>query len=83
EPDTDGYSRNLSPEGMSIVSEKGLPTNSKICIQILCSSTAPIYIEGKVIWLSNPPGVNSLMGIKFTDSNDEILKIYKSRSRYK
>lgn len=83
EPNNDGYSRNLSPDGMSIVSEKSLPANSKIIIKILISSGDPIELEGIIIWVSNPPGANTLMGVKFTSSNDKLFKMYQSRSRYK
>jgi hypothetical protein len=82
-PIHDGYSRNFSPDGMSIVSEKGLPPNSNIKIKIGRATGDPIGIEGKVIWVSNPPGVNTLMGIKFTNFSDELLRLYKARSRYK
>ena len=40
-----------------------------------------IDLEGKVIWSSNPPGVNKLIGIKFTSSNEDLLKVYRFRSR--
>jgi len=82
-PIHDGYSRNLSPDGMSIAAEKALPTNSNIKIMIDRATGDPIGIEGKVIWVSNPPGMHTLMGVKFTNSSEELLKIYKSRSRYK
>ncbi|NIP38602.1 MAG: PilZ domain-containing protein [Candidatus Dadabacteria bacterium] len=80
-PIHDGYSRNLSPDGMSIVSEYGLPANSSIKVRILRSSGDSIDLEGKVIWSSNPPGVNKLIGIKFTSSNEELISVYRFRSR--
>ena len=82
-PIHNGSSRNLSPDGMSIASEKALPPNSKIKIKIDRPTGNPIDVEGKVVWVSNPPGMNTLMGIKFIDSSEQLLKIYKSRSRYK
>jgi len=82
-PIHDGYSRNLSPDGMSISAEKGLPTNSNITIKINRATGDPIDVEGKVIWVSNPPGMHTLMGVKFTNSSEEVLRLYKSRSRYK
>ena len=82
-PIHDGYSRNLSPEGISIVSEKGLPPNSNIKIKIERGAGEPINVEGKVIWVSTPPGMNTLMGVKIADPSEQLLRLYKSRSRYK
>lgn len=82
-PIHDGYSRNLSPDGMTIAAEKGLPTNSNITIKIDRATGDLIGVEGKVIWVSNPPGMHTLMGVKFTNSSEELLMLYKSRSRYK
>jgi len=82
-PIHDGYSRNLSPDGMSRTAEKGLPPNSNITIKIDRATGDPIGVEGKIIWVSNPPGMHTLMGVKFTNSSEELLKLYKSRSRYK
>ncbi len=79
----EGVSRNLSPDGMSIVSDKALPPNSNIKIQIHQSNGHDISVEGKVVWVSTPPGMNSMMGIKFINPNQELLNIYQSRSRYK
>ncbi len=80
-PVHDGFTRNLSPDGMSIISEYGLDANSNIKVKILRSTGQSIDMEGKVIWSSNPPGVNKLIGIKFTSSNDDLLKVYRFRSR--
>ena len=84
-PIYDGYSSNLSPGGISIATENGHPQpNSNIKIRIERAGGASIDVEeGKVLWVSNPPGVHTLMGIKFTGEDEEILKLYNTCCRYK
>ncbi len=81
-PEHDGMSQDLSPKGMSISSQKTLPVNSSIIIRFN-SSNGDITAEGKVIWVSSPPGINSIMGIRFTGTNDELVNLYNKRARYK
>ena len=81
EPEYDGVSQDLSPNGMSISSSKVLPMNSKITVQFN-GNIGNIRVDGKIIWVSSPPGVDSIMGIRFTSTNDALLNIYNKRLRY-
>ena len=81
EPEYDGVSQDLSPNGMSISSRKVLPMNSNITVQFN-GNIGNIRVDGKIIWVSSPPGVDSIMGIRFTSTNDALLNIYNKRLRY-
>jgi len=82
-PIHDGTSYDLSPKGMSIITDKVLPAKSNIIINIYVKhsttenneSWEDITVEGKVIWVLTPPGIFSKMGIKFNNLNEELFRI--------
>lgn len=55
--------------------------NSDIAIQFN-GNLGNIRVEGKVIWVSSPPGVNSIMGVRFTTASDELINLYNKKARY-
>ena len=81
DPEFDGTSQDFSPKGISISSSKALPMNSDITIQFN-GNMGNIRVNGKVIWVSSPPGVNSIMGVRFTSAGNEIINLYNKRARY-
>jgi len=66
DPIHNGISYDLSPKGMSIITDKVLPTKSNIIIKIDTENGEAVTAEGKVVWVSSIPDLPSRMGIKFT-----------------
>ena len=91
-PKYNGISTDLSPEGMSIISDKTLVPESNIIINIYVKKIIDINVkkikvdhtekleiitvEGEVIWGKHFPDAPSKMGIKFKESNKELVRIY-------
>jgi len=38
-----------------------------------------ITVEGEVIWVSSIPDLHSVMGIKFKEPNEELIRIYEAK----
>jgi hypothetical protein len=74
-----------------IISDKTLVPESKIIISIYVKKIKAdntekleiITIEGEVIWVKHFPDAPSKMGIKFTESNEELVRIYAAKKRSK
>jgi len=66
EPIHNGISHDLSPRGMSIITDKVLPDKSNIILKIDTENEGDVTVEGQVIWVSSIPDLPSRMGIKFT-----------------
>ncbi len=79
---------NLSPDGMNIISDKTLVPLSNIIIDIYVKKIKAdntekreiITVEGEVIWGKHFPDAPSKMGIKFKESNEELVRIYKAKN---
>ena len=66
DPIHNGISYDLSPKGMSIITDKVLPDKSNIIIKIDTENGGDVTVKGEVIWVSSIPDLPSRMGIKFT-----------------
>lgn len=85
-----GKAKNLSAEGVCIVTEKEIPRNKNIELDIsLPGKKRPVRIHGKVIWTHRIKGVDKNMSDRFeagiklytVDKDDEntLLKYYCER----
>jgi len=66
DPIHNGVSYDLSPKGMSIITDKVLPDKSIIIIKMDTENGGDVTVEGEVIWGSSIPDLPSKMGIRFT-----------------
>jgi hypothetical protein len=77
---------------MSIVSDKALVPESNIIINIHVSRARLVHaemmevidvitVEGEIIWVKHFPDAPSRMGIRFKESNEELIRIYKAKSK--
>ena len=77
----------LSPDGMNIISDKALVSLSNIIINIYViklkvdntEKLEIITVEGVVIWVKHIPDSPSRMGIRFKESNEELVRIYEAK----
>jgi len=82
-----GISTDLSPDGMCIISDKALVPESNIIINIYVKMTKTddaemwevITVKGEVIWVKHFPDAPSKMGIRFKESNEELVRIYEAK----
>ena len=65
-PIHDGTSYDLSPKGMSIITDKVLPAKYNIIIKIDTENGGDVTVKGEVVWVSSIPDLPSKMGIKFS-----------------
>jgi hypothetical protein len=83
-PINEGFTYNLSPDGVSLISDVALPVDSNIRINIHLKkydggntqSDEIVTVEGKVIWVTEHPDIPAKMGIKFNEPNPELLRYY-------
>ncbi len=66
DPIHNGISYDLSPKGMSIITDKVLPAKSNIIIKIDTENGGDVTVKGEVIWVSSIPDLPSRMRIRFT-----------------
>jgi len=66
DPMHNGISYDISPKGMSIITDKVLPDKSNIIIKIDTENGGDVTVKGEVIWVSSITDLPSRMGIKFT-----------------
>jgi len=86
-PVYNGMSVDLTPDGMNIISDKALVSLSNIIINIYVMKLKVdntekleiITVEGEVIWVKHLPDVPSKMGIRFKESNEELVRIYVAK----
>ena len=86
-PIHNGISTDLSPDGMCIISDKALVPESDIIIKIYVKKIKVdntekleiITVKGEVIWVKHFPDAPSKMGIRFKESNDELVRIYVAK----
>ena len=78
EPIHEGITHDFSPNGISIITEDILPTNSSIVIKIDTKVGRIIIVEGEVIWVKTETDRGSIMGVKFNKPNAELLRIYQT-----
>jgi len=72
---------------MSIISDKALVPLSNLIIDIYVKKIKAdntekreiITVEGEVIWGKHFPDAPSKMGIKFKESNEELVRIYAAK----
>lgn len=76
-----GVSYDLSPKGISIISEESLPVGSKINIKIHSDIAGIITVEGEVVWINSIRNLPSKMGIKLTKSYPKLIEIYRTKSK--
>ena len=69
----------LSPDGMNVISDKALVPESNIIIKIDTKVGGIITVEGEVIWASTLSDTRSIMGIKFNNPNEELIRFYKAK----
>ena len=77
----------LSPDGMNVISDKALVPLSNIIIDIYVKKIKAdntekleiIRVGGEVIWVKHFPDAPSKMGIRFKESNEELVRIYKAK----
>ncbi len=78
---------------MCIISDKALVPESDIIIKIYVKKIKEnnteklenITVEGEIIWMEHFPDAPSKMGIRFKESNEELVRIYaakKPRSKW-
>jgi hypothetical protein len=79
DPIHNGISYDLSPKGMSIITDKVLPAKSNIIIEIDTENGGDVTVKGEVVWVSSIPDLPSRMGIRFKESNEELIRIYKTK----
>jgi len=83
-PTNEGFTYNLSPNGVSLISDTALPVGSNIKINIYfkrydtnnAESEEVVTVEGKVVWVSGHSDLPAKMGIKFNKPNPELLRFY-------
>lgn len=78
-----GKSYDLSPNGISIISEDALAVGSKIIIKIHSDIAGTITVDGEVIWVNTLRNLPSKMGIKITKTYPKLIEIYRTKTRYK
>ncbi len=72
---------------MSILSDKALVPESNIIIDIYVRSASlvdaemmeVITVEGEILWVKHFPDAPSKMGIRFKESNEELVRIYEAK----
>ncbi len=88
-PIYNGISTNLSPDGVCIISDKAFVSLSNIIINIYVKKIKVdnttkleiITVEGEVIWVKHFPDAPSKMGIRFKESNEELVRIYNAKDQ--
>jgi len=86
-PIYNGISTNLSPDGVCIISDKAFVSLSNIIIDIYVKKIKVdnttkleiITVEGEVIWVKHFPDAPSKVGIRFKESNEELVRIYVAK----
>ena len=78
DPIHNGITYDLSPKGMSIITDKVLPDKSNIIIKIVTENGGDVTVKGEVVWVSSIPNLPSKMGIRFKESNEELFRIYEA-----
>jgi len=72
---------------MCIISDKALVPESDIIIKIYVKKIKEdntekleiITVEGEIIWVKHFPDAPSKMGIRFKESNEELVRIYADK----
>jgi hypothetical protein len=72
---------------MSIISDKVFATGFNIIINIYIKKMKAghtekleiITVEGEIIWVKHFPDAPSTMGIRFKESNEELVRIYAAK----
>jgi hypothetical protein len=84
-----GYTINLSEDGACVKARRIFPPGSKILLQLYLGSSnlgegsmdEIIRVEGTVVWVSPTlPGIIPTMGIKFSNRNSDLKRIYNTRT---
>jgi hypothetical protein len=79
DPIHNGISYDFSSNGMSIITNEVLPSNSNITIKIETEIGGAITVEGEVVWVSSIPDLPSKMGFRFKESNEKLVRIYAAK----
>jgi len=80
----------ISPDGMSIISDKALVPESNIIINIYVKKIKVdntekleiITVKGEVVWAQDFQDDPSRMGIRFKESNEELIRIYEATIKF-
>ena len=83
-PTNEGFTYNLSPNGLSLISDVALPVDSSVKINIHLKEYGPentetdevVTVEGKVVWVTKHPDMPAKMGIEFNRPNPQLLRLY-------
>ncbi len=86
-PKYNGISVDISPDGMSIISDKPFAAGFNLIINIYVKKIKVddtekfdiITVEGEVVWVKHSPDALSRMGIRFKESNEELVRIYAAK----
>jgi len=80
----------ISPDGMSIISDKALVPESNIIINIYVKKIKVdntekleiITVKGEVVWAQDFQDAPSRMGIRFKESNEKLVRIYEATIKF-
>ena len=78
-----GITYDLSPNGISIISEVSFPVGTRLNIKIYSEIAGSISVEGEVVWVNTLRNLPSRMGIKLTKSYPKLIDIYRTMNKYK
>lgn len=83
-PIHEGFTYNLSPNGVSLISDLALPDGANIKVNIHLTnysletdlSDEIVTVEGKVVWVTQKQKQTVKMGMEFIKPNATLLKYY-------
>lgn len=86
-----GISRDITPDGMSIMTDKVLVPRSNILVNIYVvmkdnnkdEEIKVIEVSGEVIWVKDLSEGLCTAGIKFKQTNEELVRFYAAKLREK
>ncbi|NIP37844.1 MAG: hypothetical protein GWM89_02035 [Candidatus Dadabacteria bacterium] len=84
-----GISRDITPDGMSIINDKSLVPESNIVVNIYIvmqdkdddENIKIIEVEGDIIWVKDISDGLFTAGVKFKQPNEELIRLYAAKLR--
>ncbi|NIX14828.1 MAG: hypothetical protein GWN11_02840 [Candidatus Dadabacteria bacterium] len=88
-PEYYGISRDITPDGMSIMTDKSLIAESNIVVNIYVVDHSKddddniniIEVEGDIMWVKDISDDISHAGVKFKQPNEELIRYYAEKLR--